>query len=177
MASLNTLFKTNFQDAGSKSHFKSIGIFDDDRFDVNSFCRLIHNALPRAVKDGKFILIEPEMDQSALGDTPNSVAVPPPAGFAIPRLLPRLRLRIPKIKVPKLRSMSRGPSAPRLRSSVVVPRYKDSVEEDSSAERMKRFKKGVQKLLRVVKVLGQVDQYLSERTRIVVEKLSKTFAD
>lgn len=51
------------------------------------------------------------------------------------------------------------------------------VGEDSSAERMERFKKGIQKMLHVVKVMGQIDQYLSERTRIIVDKLTKTFAE
>lgn len=59
----------------------------------------------------------------------------------------------------------------------MTPSFRDNVAEESSAERMEKFKKGVQKMLHVVKVLGQVDHYLTERTRIVVDKLSKTFAD
>ncbi|KAG7303512.1 hypothetical protein JYU34_012037 [Plutella xylostella] len=167
--------------SGRSSFHRSPSIFGND-FDVNSFCQLIHNSIPKAVKDGKFMIKEEsDMDQSGFADTLMPIAIAPPQGFPIPRLnLPRLRLprlRVPRINVPRLLPQLEGPMAPpRLVSTMSIPRLRE-VEEETSAEKMEKFKKGVQKMLHVVKVLGQVDQYLSERTRIVVDKLSKTFAE
>ncbi|CAH0713946.1 unnamed protein product, partial [Brenthis ino] len=149
----------------------------NSRFDVNSFCNLIHRAIPQAVKDGQFI-IEPDFDQDGQGDTTAPVAVAPPSSF-IPKLLPKLkppRLRVPGLNVPKLKpSIHSSFRAPKVGSPMPFPRLR--YEEESSAERMEKFKKGVQHMLHFVKVLGKIDQYISERTRIVVDKLARTFAD
>lgn len=164
-------------------------MYDSDKhFDVDSFCGLLLRAIPRAIKNGKFIRLE-DRDQDLIVDSDNHVPISVPA----PRRFfetnpsnhkwerPRNRtpkLKIPTIDVPKLKSANVPRlAAPRIANSVIMPIYRGSHEDDSSAERMERFKKGVQRLLHVVKVLGQVDQYLSERTRIVVDKLSKTFAE
>ncbi|XP_039751894.1 uncharacterized protein LOC120627857 isoform X2 [Pararge aegeria] len=151
--------------------------FSSSRFDINSFCNLIHRAIPEAIKDGKFVTL-PEADQVGHSDTVAAVAVAPPRGF-IPPGLPKLRpsrLGTPRIDVPKLRPILHGLKAPRIGPTMSFrqSRYED---EESSAERMEKFKKGVQKMLHVVKVIGKIDQYLSERTRIVVDKLTKTFSD
>ncbi|XP_073948519.1 uncharacterized protein [Choristoneura fumiferana] len=152
------------------------------KFDVESFCDLIHNAIPEAVKDGKFVVVDDaDMDQEGYGDTQVPIAIAPPSAF-IPKLgLPKLKkpkLRIPTINVPKLSVPVNKPlTAPRLGSTMSFRTYRDSYEEPSSAEKMEEFKKGVQKMLHFVKVLGQVDQYLTDRTRTVIDKLSKTFAE
>ncbi|PZC83622.1 hypothetical protein B5X24_HaOG207605 [Helicoverpa armigera] len=147
--------------------------------DVNSFCNLIHNAFPSSIQDGKFILIEPE-DQTGYSDTQVPIAIAPPAGF-IPGLgIPKLKipqLRLPALDIPKLKEHSGSRYKPPRVGSPMISTSVMRVSEDSSAERMEKFKKGVQKMLRVVKVLGQIDQYLSERTRIIVDKLTKTFAE
>ncbi|CAH2986143.1 unnamed protein product [Chilo suppressalis] len=146
--------------------------------DMRSFCSLINSAIPKAVEDGRFILLEDRDDQEGFGDTLFPISVAPPAGF-IPKL-PNLRpprLRIPKLKVPTLSFHEKTLLTPKLGSfrSPKVFAARASPDEETSAERMEKFKKGVQKLLHVVKVLSKVDQYLSERTRIIVDKLSKTF--
>lgn len=156
-------------------------LFDSSRFDVNSFCSMINRAIPKAVEDGRFVLVEPGQDQIGYGDSQTPVAISPPQGF-VPKLgLHRLkspRLGIPKMSVPKLKPSSRGTKpAPTLGAPMSFATFRSNPDEESSAERMEKFKKGVQKLLHVVKVLGQIDQYLSERTRILVDKLSKTFSD
>ncbi|KAG6461423.1 hypothetical protein O3G_MSEX012615 [Manduca sexta] len=153
-------------------------LFSNRRFDVNSFCNLIHSAIPKAVQDGKFILLDPDVDQIGYSDTQVPISVAPPEGF-IPKLAltkwKRPKLKVPTMKVPRLRPQSDMLSLPRL-GSISLPILGDP-EEESSAEKMEKIKKGIQKLLHVVKVLGQVDQYLSERTRIVVDKISKTLAE
>ncbi|CAG9791621.1 unnamed protein product [Diatraea saccharalis] len=149
-------------------------------FNVGSLCNLINSAIPKAVEDGRFILLEDRYDdQDGFGDTLLPISAAPPAGF-IPKLqkIKPPRLRIPKLKVPPL-GLFPGTKGPRLppklgTGTIFTPR---AVEEETSAERMEKFKKGVQKMLHIVKVLGQIDQYISERTRIIVDKLSKTFAD
>ncbi|CAH2051830.1 unnamed protein product, partial [Iphiclides podalirius] len=156
-------------------------LFDSSRFDVNSFCSMINRAIPKAVEDGRFVLVEPGRDQIGYGDSQVPVAVSPPKGF-VPRLgLHRLKspkLGIPKISVPKLMPSTRGSKpAPSIGAPMSFVPFKHRAVEESSAERMEKFKKGVQKLLHVVKVLGQIDHYLSERSRILVDKLSKTFSD
>ncbi|XP_072934797.1 uncharacterized protein [Epargyreus clarus] len=165
--------------AGTRS--KTAELFHHkSQFDVNSFCDMIHKIIPKAVKDGKFI-VESAEDQVGYSDTQTLRAVAPPQTF-IPTLgfskLKAPKLSVPKIKVPKLGIPSHNPlKPPSVGSAMSFPTFKNIVEEETSAERMEKFKKGVQKMLHVVKVLGQIDQYLSERTRIVVDKLSKTFAD
>ncbi|KAJ0172971.1 hypothetical protein K1T71_011147 [Dendrolimus kikuchii] len=147
---------------------------------MNSFCNLIHSALPKAVKNGRFILIEPDQDQTGLGDTISPIAIAPPKEFLTRTGIHRFKqpkLKIPRINVPTLRPRDMSPLAPRIASPMYVPSSRYSEEEESSVERMEIFKKGVQKLLHFVKVLGKIDQYLSERTRIIIEKLSKTFSD
>ncbi|CAK1590490.1 unnamed protein product [Parnassius mnemosyne] len=156
--------------------------FDTSNFDVDSFCSMIHRAIPKAVKNGRFVLIEPDYDQAGYADSQIPVAMSPPKGF-VPRLgshrLKVPKLKIPKISVPKLKPSLREPiSAPSVGAPMSFSLFKqDNDKEASSAERMEMFKKGVQKMLHVVKVLGQIDQYLSERTRILVDKLAKTFSD
>ncbi|XP_052738820.1 uncharacterized protein LOC112055347 [Bicyclus anynana] len=149
-------------------------------FDINSFCDLIHRAIPEAVKDGKFVRA-PNDDQVGYSDSLAPVVVAPPRGI-IPSGFPKFRpsrLGTPKFDVPKLRPLMQGLNAPKIGPAMTFktssPRY--YVEKESSAERMEKFKKGVQKMLHVVKVIGKIDQYLSERTRIVVDKLTKTFSD
>lgn len=147
--------------------------------DVNSFCSLLHNAIPKAVQDGKFLLLDPDPDLDGYSDTQVPIAIAPPRGFIPTLQLPTLKvpkLKIPQLKIPKLQASVGSHKAPRVGSSmtfksVIVP------EEDSSAEKMEKLKKGVQKMLHFVKVLGQIDHYLSERIRIVVDKVSKTFAE
>ncbi|XP_063628640.1 uncharacterized protein LOC134800094 [Cydia splendana] len=151
-------------------------------FDVNSFCDLIHNAIPKAVQDGRFIVADQDdMDQEGYGDTQSPIAIAPPKGY-IPKLglsrINRPKLRIPAIKVPRLDlALNKPIKPPVLGSPMIFKTYRDSYEEPTSAEKMEQFKKGVQKMLHFVKILGQVDQYLTERTKIVIEKLSKTFAE
>ncbi|XP_063541244.1 uncharacterized protein LOC134750082 isoform X2 [Cydia strobilella] len=151
-------------------------------FDVNSFCDLIHNAIPKAVQDGRFVVADQDdMDQEGYGDTQSPIAIAPPKGY-IPKLgmsrINKPKLRIPAIKVPRLHVALHKPiKPPVLGSSMIFKTYRDSYEEPTSAEKMEQFKKGVQKMLHFVKILGQVDQYLTERTKIVIEKLSKTFAE
>lgn len=152
----------------------------NSRHDVNSFCNLIQRAIPQAVKDGQFI-IEPDHDLDSHSDSIAPVAVAPPSSF-IPKLLPKIkppRLSMPGLNVPKLKpSFHNSLRAPKIGSPMSFHRFpKLRYEEDSSAERMEKFKKGVQNMLHFVKVLGRIDQYISERTRIVVDKLTKTFAD
>lgn len=121
------------------------------------------------------------MDQTGYSDTLVPMSAPPPEGFIPKFSLPKFRvpkLRVPKINVPTLRAQEYSPfSVPKVGSSMYFSPLRSSTEEESSAERTEKFKKGVQKMLHVVKVLGQLDQYLSERTRILIDKLSKTFAD
>lgn len=146
-------------------------------FDISSFCDLIHRAIPETVEDGKFV-IPPDYDQVGYSDSEAPVAVAPPRGY-IPPGLPKFRpsrLGIPKIDVPKLTPTLHGHKPPKLGPAMTFRKLKYD-EEESSAERMEKFKKGVQKMLNVVKVIGKIDQYLSERTRIIVDKLTKTFAD
>ncbi|KOB75391.1 Arp2/3 complex p21 subunit [Operophtera brumata] len=162
---------------GRSSGFRRKPSNTNSRFDVNSFCSLIHNAIPTAVKDGRFVVVD-DTDQSGFSDTQVPMSVAPPKGF-IPKLQPRFRtpkLNVPKIKVPELRA-NHEYSAPRIRRPMSFSSLRSSSEDVTSAERMEAFKKGVQKMLHVVKVLGQIDQYLSERTRIIIDKLAKTFAD
>ena len=158
------------------SAFRSSKYNRNSRLDVDSFCSLIHNAFPKAVQDGKFILIEPD-DQMGYSDTQVPISIAPPAGFlpSIPKLkIPKLR--IPSLNVPKLKEYH-GPFTPPRIGSPMTSTAVMRIGEESSAERMEQFKKGVQKMLHFVKVLGQIDQYLSERTRIIVDKLTKTFAE
>lgn len=138
---------------------------------------MIQKAIPKAVKDGRFVLVNGDTDQAVLGNAYAPMSVAPPNGF-IPKFskLKMPRLKVPRINVPTLAAPERAYSAPRVGSPMTLSSYRDS-EEESSAEKMERFKKGVQKMLHVVKVLGQIDQYLSERTRIIIDKLSKTFAE
>ncbi|CAG5024553.1 unnamed protein product [Parnassius apollo] len=132
--------------------------FDTSNFDVDSFCSMIHRAIPKAVKDGRFVLIEPEYDQAVYADSQVPVAMSPPRGF-VPRLathgLKAPKLRIPKISVPKLKPSLRVPiSAPSVGAPMSFTVFKQgNAEEESSAERMEMFKKGVQKMLHVVKKL------------------------
>ncbi|KAL0818127.1 hypothetical protein ABMA28_008653 [Loxostege sticticalis] len=145
--------------------------------DFDSFCSLIQKAIPKAIKDGKILLINEDEDQDGLGNALVPISLAPPNGF-IPKF-PKLktpRLKIPKINVPTLAAPERTFSAPRVGSPMIFSKLREP-EEESSAEKMEKFKKGVQKMLHVVKVLGKIDQYLSERTRIIIEKLSKTFAE
>ena len=149
-------------------------------YDVNSFCNLIQRAIPQAVKDGQFI-IEPDQDLDGQSDTAAPVVIAPPSSF-IPKFLPKKkppRLSMPVLNVPKLKPiLYNSLRAPKIGSPMPFHRLpKLRYEEESSAERMEKFKKGVQNMLHFVKVLGKIDQYISERTRIVVEKLSNTFAD
>lgn len=146
-----------------------------------NFCNLIHSVLPKAIKNGRFVLIEPDEDQIVLGDTLTPVSIAPPNELFQRTGVHRFKspkLRIPKINVPTLHPRNISPIAPRIagleqNSKIPTPTYS---EEESSAEKLEIFKKGVQKLLQFVKVLGKIDQYLSERTRIIVDKLSKTFS-
>ncbi|XP_028036543.1 uncharacterized protein LOC114247720 [Bombyx mandarina] len=163
-----------------RSHFKrrlNSDAISKDRFDVDTFCDFIHSAIPKSVRNGKFISNEYEIDQYGFSDTQIPTAVAPPRGFvpSIPKLkLPKLK--VPVIKVPKLKSSYANISPPIIKTPVFLPTIRE-IDEESSAEKMEKFKKGIQKMLHVVKVLGQIDQYLSERTRIVIDKLSKTLAD
>ncbi|CAB3219830.1 unnamed protein product [Arctia plantaginis] len=149
------------------------------RVDIDSFCNLIHNAIPKAVENGKFILIDEDLDQDGFSDTQVPMAIAPPTGF-IPMLgLKKLkgpRLQVPQLNVPKLHAHAGLHKAPRVGSSINITPLVIN-EEQSSAENMEKLKKGVQKMLHFVKVLGKIDQYLSERIRIVVDKVSKTFAE
>lgn len=151
--------------------------YDNPRFDVDSFCGFIQKAIPKAVKAGKF---RPTGDQTGYSNHQVPIAIAPPRGF-VPKLGgPRFRgpkVKIPKLSVPKLRRLNGYFAPPTVGSPMSITSFRDSADEESSAEKMEKFKKGVQKMLHVVKVLGQIDQYLSERTRIIVEKLSKTFGD
>nr|XP_026488855.1 uncharacterized protein LOC113395485 [Vanessa tameamea] len=166
------------EDPAQISNSRSAELFrSNSHFDVDSFCNLIHNAIPQVVKDGK-IVVEQDLDQDGLGDSLAPVAIAPPSGF-IPKLrFPKLkppRLRTPMLNVPKLRPFQGALKPPKIGSPMSFRplRY----EEQSSAERLEKFKKGVQKMLHFVKFLGKIDQYLSERTRIVIDKLTKTFVD
>ncbi|KPJ07767.1 hypothetical protein RR48_03480 [Papilio machaon] len=155
--------------------------FSSSHFDVDSFCAMIQRAIPKAVKDGRFLPSSQDYDMAGHADSQSPIAISPPKGF-IPNLglnkLTTSKLGIPKINVPKLKPVTRKlGSAPSIGAAMPFKSLKVNIEEESSAERMEKFKKGVQKLLHVVKVLGQIDQYLSDRTRIVVDKLSKTFGD
>ncbi|XP_041971444.1 uncharacterized protein LOC121727599 [Aricia agestis] len=166
------------EDSAQYSSSRSAELRGNSRFDMDSFCSMIQRAIPKAIKNGKFILRD--SDQAGAGDTQAPVAVLPPGGF-IPKLmsLPRrniAKLGVPKLPVPKLRP-NNGKLPPKVGNPMTFASLRDSDEEQTSAERMEIFKKGVQKMLHFVKVLGQIDQYLSERTRIIVDKLSKTFAD
>ncbi|XP_028159027.1 uncharacterized protein LOC114351878 [Ostrinia furnacalis] len=145
--------------------------------DINSFCNMIQRAIPKAIKDGRFVPVDEDDDQDGLGNALTPISVAPPNGF-IPNF-PKLktpRLKIPRINVPTLGVPERTFSAPRVGSPMSFSKYREP-EEETSAEKMEKFKKGVQKMLHVVKVLGKIDHYLSERTRIIIEKLSKTFAE
>ncbi|XP_060806820.1 uncharacterized protein LOC106141576 [Amyelois transitella] len=163
-------------DCGSKERDSLGAALSDGTFTVNSFCNLIHNSIPKAIHDGRVILLDD--DQDGFANTHVPISMPPPKGF-VPKLeLPKFRvpkLKVPTMKVPKLKQHSTM-KAPIVGSAMRFPSFREE-EEVTSAERMEKFKKGVRKLLHVVKVLGQIDQYLSERTRIIVDKLSKTFAE
>ncbi|XP_050353093.1 uncharacterized protein LOC126775302 [Nymphalis io] len=169
------------EDPAQYSNSRSAELFrSNSHFDVDSFCNFIHNAIPQVVKDGKFV-VEPDLDQEGLSDSLAPVAVAPPSGF-IPKLVfPKLRpprLRTPTlntVNVPKLRPFHGTLKPPKIGSPMSFPSFR--YEEQSSAERLEKFKKGVQKMLHFVKVLGKIDQYISERTRIVIDKLTKTFLD
>ncbi|XP_026760159.2 uncharacterized protein LOC113519297 [Galleria mellonella] len=164
----------------SKSYTKGYLDSRRDSLDVDSFCDLIHGAIPDAIRDGKIVLEDSESDQDSFENTHVPISLPPPKGFIPDIPLPKFKvpkLGIPKFKVPNLRTTLDGPlSPPKVGSAMLFTRPKD-YEEESSAERLEKFRKGVQKMLHVVKVLGEIDQYISERTRIVVDKLSKTFAE
>lgn len=166
-----------FQESYSRSPGLRRKSNTNSRFDVKSFCSLIDNAIPDAVKDGRFVDVD-NMDQTGFSDTQVPLSVAPPQGF-IPKLQTRFmtpKLKVPKVKVPVLRSQDEY-SAPRIGRPMSFSSLRSTPEDKTSAERTEAFKRGVQKMLHVVKVLGQIDQYISERTRIVVDKLSKTFAD
>ncbi|CAH2093767.1 unnamed protein product [Euphydryas editha] len=160
------------------SNSRSSELFrSNPRFDVDSFCNLIHNAIPQVVEDGKFV-VESDLDQEGFSDTMAPVAVAPPSGF-IPKLpFPKLkppRLRMPKLNVPKLKPYHGSLKPPKIGSPMSFSNLRFT--EESSAEKLEKFKKGVQKMLYFVKVLSKIDQYVSERTRIIVDQLSRTFAD
>ncbi|CAH4027914.1 uncharacterized protein LOC123709930 [Pieris brassicae] len=165
----------NRSSAKSKSAELSNGNTDHD---MDSFCNLIQKAIPKAIEDGKFI-IEPNTDNDLIVDSNNiiSSAVSPPSGF-IPRFSkPKIsKLKIPRLNSPRLKPLAIG-KAPKVGAPMKLTMLRKVLDEETSAERMERFKNGVQKMLHVVKVLGQIDQYLSERTRIVIDKLSKTFME
>ncbi|XP_059053447.1 uncharacterized protein LOC131847804 [Achroia grisella] len=151
-----------------------------DSLDVDSFCNFIHRSIPKAIRDGKVVLVDPDSDQDSFGNTHVPISLPPPQGFIPDIPLPKFKvpkLSIPKITVPNLRNILDGPMSPPTVGATNLFSRANDYEEESSAERMEKFKKGVQKMLHVVKVLGQIDNYISERTRIVVDKLSKTFSD
>ncbi|XP_013141719.1 PREDICTED: uncharacterized protein LOC106105810 [Papilio polytes] len=155
--------------------------FDSSHFDVDSFCAMIQRAIPKAVENGRFLPTPQDYDMTGYADSQAPVAITPPKGF-IPNFglnkLKISKLGIPKINVPKLKPITHKlGSAPSIGTPMKFKSLKVKIQEESSAERMEKFKKGVHKLLHVVKVLGQIDQYLSDRTRIVVDKLSKTFGD
>ncbi|CAK1541510.1 unnamed protein product [Leptosia nina] len=165
---------------GSDEKSRSSEILNDNsNSDIDSFCDLINNVVPKGIKDGKFVLPESRSDEDLIGNSnaPIGAALAPPSGF-IPKFSskPKIRLKTPKINTPKLIPHA-NIRAPKLSAPMSFPSLRKVLHEDSSAERMERFKSGVQKMLHVVKVLGQIDQYLSERTRIVIDKLSRTFMD
>jgi hypothetical protein len=148
-----------------------------NNFDIGSFCDLINHAIPKAVKDGRFILAEERSsDQETIGNSFVPISVPPPKGFipSLPTLKPP-RLSIPKLNVPTLLSQKKSTLAPKVGSPMAFPKLR--MNEESSAERIDKFKKGVQKMLHIVKVLGKVDKYISDRTRIIVDKLAKTLTE
>ncbi|CAG9559380.1 unnamed protein product [Danaus chrysippus] len=147
----------------------------NSRLDFNTICGVIHRAIPETVKDGRFII---ESDLSSSSDTIAPISSAPPSGF-IPKMdLPRIkppRLSLPSLNVPKLKHLHGHLKTPRVGTPMLLIPWKH--DEESSAEKMERFKKGVQKMLNFVKVIGKIDKYISERTRIVIDKLSKTFAE
>ncbi|XP_047511823.1 uncharacterized protein LOC125054141 [Pieris napi] len=161
----------------SPAKSKSGELSGNTDLDMDSFCNLIQKAIPKAIEDGKFI-IEPNTDDLTV-DSNNiiSSAVSPPSGF-IPRFSkPKVsKLKIPRLNSPRLKPLEIG-KAPKVGAPMKLSMLRKVLDEETSAERMERFKNGVQKMLHVVKVLGQIDQYLSERTRIVIDKLSKTFME
>ncbi|KAJ8713075.1 hypothetical protein PYW08_008379 [Mythimna loreyi] len=157
------------------SSYRSSDYTRSSRLDVDSFCSLIHNAFPKTVRDGKFILIEPD-DQMGHSDTLAPISIAPPPGFT--QTIPKLKipkLRIPSLNVPMLKEHPGSFKPPRIGSPMTTAVMK--IGDESSAEKMEKFKKGVQKMLHVVKVLGQIDRYLSERMRIIVDNLTKTLAE
>uniref|UniRef100_A0A2H1V668 SFRICE_002730 n=1 Tax=Spodoptera frugiperda TaxID=7108 RepID=A0A2H1V668_SPOFR len=150
------------------SKYRSSDYEGNSHLDVDSFCNLIHDVFPKSIQGGKFLLIEPE-DQIGYSDTQVPISIAPPPDFmANLRRIPKLR--IPTFNGPRLEERPGPFSPPRMLPTSVM-------RIDSSAERMERFKKGVQKMLHVVKVLGQIDHYFSERMRIIVDKLTKTFGE
>ncbi|KAJ2942972.1 hypothetical protein O0L34_g15162 [Tuta absoluta] len=148
-----------------------------NQVDVDSICTILHRALPKSVNDGKFILIGESTDQSHASNDLTPITITPQRGFKKPRIkVPNFKdFKVPRLKPP---SSTRKLFAPRVGAPMLFPSLRARQrEETSSAERMEVFKKGVHKMLHVVKVLGQIDQYLSERTRSVIDILSKTFAE
>ncbi|KAJ8711420.1 hypothetical protein PYW07_008662 [Mythimna separata] len=150
------------------SAYRSSDYTRNSRLDVDSFCSLIHNAFPKTVQDGRFILIEPE-DQTGHSDTLAPISIAPPAGFipSIPKLkIPKLR--IPSLNVPMLKEHPGSFTPPRIGTPMTTAVMR--IGDESSAEKKEKFKKGVQKMLHV---LGHIDRYLFERMRIIFEILTK----
>ncbi|XP_045454235.1 uncharacterized protein LOC123663608 [Melitaea cinxia] len=160
------------------SNSRSSELFrSSSRFDVDSFCNLIQNAIPQVVEDGK-IIVEPDLDQDGFSDTIAPVAIAPPSGFISKLPFQKLkppRLRTPTLNAPKLKPLHGASRPPKIGSPMKFSKFR--FEEESSAEKLEKFKKGVQNMLHFVKVLGKIDQYVSERMRIIVDQLSRTFAD
>ncbi|KAI5632209.1 hypothetical protein NE865_15080 [Phthorimaea operculella] len=139
-----------------RSSYRSKSANVPNQVDVDSICTIIHRALPKSVNDGKFILIGESTDQSHASNDIAPVTILPPKGFKQPRI------KVPNFKVPRLKppSTTRKLFAPRVGAPMLFPSLRARQrEETSSAERMEVFKKGVHKMLHVVKVLGKIDQY------------------
>ncbi|KAH9645598.1 hypothetical protein HF086_005247 [Spodoptera exigua] len=157
------------------STYRSSDYKGNSRLDVDSFCNLIHDVFPKSIQGGKFLLIEPE-DQTGYSDTQVPISVAPPPDFMASWLQ---KPQIPQLRIPTFNGVRfkqrPGPFAPSRMGTSMLPT--SVMRIDSSAERMEKFKKGVQKMLHVVKVLGKIDLYLSERMRIIVDKLTKTFGE
>ncbi|KAL4712359.1 hypothetical protein ACJJTC_001520 [Scirpophaga incertulas] len=153
---------------------KSTSKLPKNRFS-QSLCDTIDHSIPKAIENGHFIL-EQEFDLDAEGNSLIPISVSPPNGFIPP--LPKLRssiLHVPRMKVPKLRALDKSLNAPKV-GNHIFSKYRAD-EEESSAERMERVKSMVERMLHLVKLLDKVDRYLSDRTRIIIDKLSKTLAD
>ncbi|GBP54619.1 hypothetical protein EVAR_35881_1 [Eumeta japonica] len=157
------------------------------------FCRAVLKTLPRPEEDGKVsgrvAFTNAVQDQQEAGTDEIIISTLPSRDFLIRKIqvdnkgLPRLRTPIvkrPKIKVPKLEESLQSPEF--LPATVVDERpyakFKDRMlkDEASQTERMENFKKGLQKMLHIVKVLGEIDHYLSDRTRIVIDKILKVLS-